>query len=215
MSQKPSLFIFDWDGTLVSSLDLLFKAHNHTRETLNYPMWDKKTYLSLDVFASARDIFPEFYGDDWRQAEEIFYKFIADHHMQNLTPMPYAEAFLESLKSNHIPCVVISNKNNDYIQKEIDALNWRSYFAGALGAGVSEDDKPHVAHAHALLEMHNLDKELLENALFIGDAITDVQCAQNLGIPCYVIGEPLNKGEAAVYKDLRMLADEYSYLHVA
>ena len=39
---------FDWDGTLVDSIPLLFAAHNHVRVAMGLETWSQQEYFQLD-----------------------------------------------------------------------------------------------------------------------------------------------------------------------
>ena len=45
--KRPDLIIWDWDGTLVDSLPLIFMAHNHVREMMSLPLWTREEFQKL------------------------------------------------------------------------------------------------------------------------------------------------------------------------
>ena len=200
---NPSLVIFDWDGTLVSTLPLLHKAHNYARESLGYPSWSMQEYKS-HMHYSARELYPNLYAERADEAYKALYKYVDEHHIKELEVLAGAEGLLQFFDDRNIPMILVSNKTHRYLVKEVEHLGWQDYFKGIIGAGVAEKDKPETHPVNMIMQKRSIPTSLLENAIFVGDTGTDVKCAQNLGIPSIIIGDALNESETAVYENLEI-----------
>ncbi len=202
-SYNPSLVVFDWDGTLVSTLPLLHKAHNHAREVLGLSLWSLEEYKS-HMHQSARVLYPNLYAERADEAYEALYNYVEEHHLRELETLDGAEEILQLLVEKNIPSILVSNKTHRYLLKEVEVLGWQKYFSGVIGAGEAEKDKPEKHPVIHIMKEMGLSSSLIENAIFVGDTGTDIKCAQNLEIPSILIGTALNVGETAVYKNLAM-----------
>ncbi len=68
---------FDWDGTLVDSLPLLFASHNHVRVTMGLHPWTREEYMQAMV-QSTRALYPTIYGERAQEAQDMLYGYISD-----------------------------------------------------------------------------------------------------------------------------------------
>lgn len=207
-SELPSLIIFDWDGTLVSTLPLLYGAHNNVRKELGYPLWSMDEYKSY-MHQSARALYPQLYGDDAERAYKILYQYVEENHLQDLKTIDGAQELLEFFQELGLPSILVSNKTDKYLQREVQALGWEDLFVGVIGAGVASCDKPGKEPVEEIMKLKQLPDNLLSNAIFVGDTETDIRCAENLNIPSILIGSPLDKGETAVYENLRIFMESF------
>ena len=206
---KPSLIIFDWDGTLVSTLGLLHDAHNHARIKLGHTPWTLDEYKS-HMHNSSLKLYPELYGERAEEGLDHLYKYVEENHLTGLAPLDNALNFVEMLSSRKIPMVLVSNKKHRYLIKEVTALGWEKYFLSIVGAGEAANDKPDPDPVYMALEQANLGKEALANALYFGDTTTDVECAKALGVDCILTAGALDCGEVAAYENIAALLDIFN-----
>jgi phosphoglycolate phosphatase len=186
----PELIIFDWDGTLVDTFELLYAAHNHVRKAMGLPVWTSEQACH-HIRASAREIYPVIYGDSFSEALELLYDYVENNHLEMLSRMPSSGDLLDYLhQETDIVLAVISNKNQIYLEREIAFLGWQDYFQCIIGAGAAEYDKPSAAPILSLFErLRQKNVSVPENhtVWFIGDTETDIICANAAGIvPVYV-----------------------------
>jgi phosphoglycolate phosphatase len=80
---KPRAILFDWDNTLVDSWPTIIDALNVTLEAYGKTPWVMDEARAR-VRKSMRDSFPELFGDQWRQAGEVFYERYAAIHVERL-----------------------------------------------------------------------------------------------------------------------------------
>lgn len=179
--RDPELIIFDWDGTLVDSFDLLYAAHNHVRRAMDLTPWSEDEARHY-IRASAREIYPEIYGDSCDDAIKLLYNFVEQHHIAKLAAMPSAKELLSFIHNEtSIPMAVVSNKNQHYLEREIASLKWYNYFSCIVGAGRAERDKPSSAPIDFLfnkLESSGIPAPDNNKVWFVGDTETDMICAQ-------------------------------------
>ncbi|MAQ71433.1 MAG: HAD family hydrolase [Alphaproteobacteria bacterium] len=204
----PSLIIFDWDGTLVSTLGLLHDAHNHARKELGYTAWTLEEYKK-HMHNSSLKLYPELYGERAEEGLGHLYKYVEENHLTGLAPLDNALEFIEMLSSKKIPMVLVSNKKHRYLIKEVAALGWKKYFLSIVGAGEAANDKPDPDPVYMALEQAKIAKESLKNALYFGDTTTDVECAKSLGVECVLTAGALNCGEVAAFDNLSSLLEVF------
>lgn len=175
----PHAIIFDWDNTLVSTMEVICNALNHTLKTFNKPL------ISFDqayqnTHQSPQDSFLELFGTDASEAMVIFYKFIQELPMEErFSPLPGAENLLEKIKRASIPMGVVSNKKPDVLRAEINFIGWQNYFRTVVGAGEAIADKPSPAPLNLALKRMGLDPA--PTIWFIGDSPIDWACARQSG----------------------------------
>ena len=63
----PEAFIFDWDSTLVDNWRSIAKALNETLIEMRKDPWTESE-IRQNSKRSAREAFPEIFGDDWKTA---------------------------------------------------------------------------------------------------------------------------------------------------
>ncbi|HVJ43979.1 MAG TPA: HAD family hydrolase [Dongiaceae bacterium] len=175
----PRAVLFDWDNTLVDSWAVIHAALNHTLAAMGHETWSRAE-TEMRARASLRDSFPTLFGDDWQQAEKLFYDHFSAIHLSYLAPLPGVTELLEYLAGLPIYLAVVSNKRGVFLRKEASHLGWDRYFAVLAGAGDAARDKP--ARDHVELALGG-PSGLVAGAdvWFIGDTDIDLRCAHLAG----------------------------------
>ncbi len=194
---------FDWDGTLVDSIPLLFSAHNHVRGAMGKDAWSKDEYRAA-MLSSTREIYPKIYGEDAGKAQDMLYAFIFENHLKELRVLDGAKEVVQSLAALNVPMGVVSNKRDDVIKREIEHLGWNKFFSVYNGAGLAAKDKPSGAPLLHGIAQHP-EKLTIHDVVYVGDTESDLGCAQDAGCPCVYIRNELFKPE---------LVDKYKPIHV-
>lgn len=176
---SPLAILFDWDGVLVNTHNLLTRAYQHTFDALNKPMptFDIKHQLPG---LSLRDFFPKIFEKDTSKAEKIFYNYIEKNHLSFLEKMPGADDLLDRIQTQKIPCALVSNKRGDLLRKEVHHLGWNPYFYKAVGSRDCSEDKPSPLIINQALAPLGLSPS--KKIWFVGDWLIDLECAQRSGL---------------------------------
>jgi len=181
----PRAVIFDWDNTLVDSWGAIGEALNATRACYHLPAFDRKQVIANGA-RSARQSFPEMFGDNWQEAYMYYYEVFGRVQLKGLTPAYGAESVLRWLNEKQVPLCVVSNKNGPYLRKEAVMLGWDKYFLSIVGATDAKRDKPAREHADHALALAGLEGG--KDVWFVGDSEADILCARNTGCTPLLIG---------------------------
>lgn len=176
MTKKISAIIFDFDNTLIDSWPIMieslvntYNAFNKTPPTINA--------IKQNMHKSLCSSFPEIFADKIEEATKIYYDNYHNLH-SNLIPLQGAENTLRYLLTKNLPIILISNKKGDILRKEVkDFFKWDHYFDLIIGAGDFNEDKP--SNIPVIEACKKLKIKANQNLWFIGDSITDLNCAKN------------------------------------
>ena len=175
---QPQAIVFDWDNTLVDTLEHIYQALNHTCSHLNHPLMTKKE-VQDSPHGSAKDTFPILFPTQHEQAMQCFYDYVNANHMKDLSPFPDVSKLLKTLHQQEIPMAIVSNKDRQILIKEINHLGWKDYFSVIIASSDAQRDKPHPDPLlMALRELHIAPST---DVWFFGDSPLDRACAESAG----------------------------------
>jgi phosphoglycolate phosphatase len=183
---KPKAVIFDWDNTLVDTWPLIQTAIDATMEKMGQKAWGLEKVRD-NVHKSMRESFPAIFGDKWEEAGEIYKKTYRASHLQQIQLLPNALELLSVLEEKGILLFVVSNKMGVTLRKEAAKLGIDKKFFALIGASDASADKPSKQPVELALLGSDLDPKK-DEIWFIGDTITDVECARNSGCQPIVYG---------------------------
>lgn len=169
--------IFDIDGTLTSTNELIFGAFNHVAE-----MYLNKRLTSEEIIANfgpTEDvILKEWCGNNYDEGRAEYYKFYSDnHHMAGL--YPGMKELLAFVKSKNILTSIYTGKGRDAALITLDKFDIRRYFDFVVTGDDVENFKPSPEGITQFVEKFNLDKE---RVLMIGDSPVDILASRGAGI---------------------------------
>lgn len=175
----PKAILFDWDNTLVDTWAVIHHALAVTFEAFGKTPWTLEETRQR-VRASARDAFPELFGDDTEAATELFYETFARDHLQGLAPRAGAPEALAALAGRgDLWLGVVSNKTGRYLREEAEHLGWSRHFRQVVGALDAARDKP--APDPVVMALAGSGLDLGPQVWFVGDTDIDMLCARNAG----------------------------------
>lgn len=169
--------IFDIDGTLTSTNDLIFASFNFiTGKYLG------KTYTNEEIlkwFGPTEDvILKEFCGDNYEKAREEYYKFYSDnHHMADI--YPGIKEILEELKSNGVLLSIYTGKGREAATITLRKLGIFDYFDLIITGDEVQEHKPSPEGIEIFLDKFSLKKE---DVIMIGDSPSDIKAARAAGV---------------------------------
>ncbi|WP_336365961.1 HAD family hydrolase [Marinobacter sp. C2H3] len=209
---RPSVILFDWHATLVDTLDAMYHAVDdmlpefHTlglMERMLAPE-DSKTPEDARLVAYVRefarlhpkvrtdrkisrtDIFEVLFGEDQaakQVAHEAFNRHYRNHYGTVEAFEPRVRDVLEGLRQMRIQVGVITNRDREFFEHELDAVDgtgWTDLF----DVGVCGDDtplrKPHPDQL--LLAVQKLGYPADPSVWYVGDSTTDVIAAKRAGL---------------------------------
>ena len=174
---KPSLVLWDWNGTLLDDVALCVDALNRLlrlaqyREIFGFPIEDYYIRAGFDFSKNS-------------------YKELADDYMQDYLARagacPLAESAvpaLSLLKGAGVQQVILSASNLPVLEQQVTERGVRPYFDRLLGLdNIYARSKVEVGLAY-LTELKQRGA-VPAQAIMIGDSVHDFEVAQALGVRC-------------------------------
>lgn len=134
-----------------------------------------------------RESFPALFGDQWQEAGKIYKETYLATHMDKIELLPYASELINMVSQKGIIQFVVSNKMGPTLRKEAEKLGVDKKFFSLIGAGDAVSDKPSRHPVEMALIGSDIDPKK-DRVWFIGDTITDIECAYHSGCEPIVYG---------------------------
>ena len=170
--------VFDWDGTLADTYPVLYQAYTLTSDALNLPKRSLSEIKTITGKIPNRETFAYLYEKKSDMAKTIFYDYIDRHHLDGLKPIDGAKEVLDFCLQNNITPLLITNKTEKYLKKELKFLGFQKYFKKIVCAGRYEQDKPGIKACLALFDGLIPPSDEI---VVIGDGASDIAVAKVYG----------------------------------
>ena len=176
--------LFDLDGTLFDTAPDIIASCNRTLNAFGLKSLDEdvlRPKVGQGMRAMLRLALP---SDRWREAEagSPMYKFFSESYTENCAqltrPFTGIEPLINKLHSFDIHLGIISNKYQKMISELFESFTFTKQFEVILGGDSCAHSKPHPEPILTALSKLNIAPA---DALYVGDAITDIQAAKNAG----------------------------------
>lgn len=198
---KPKAILFDWDNTLADTWPTIHQAMSETFTAMGNEPWTMEVTKER-VHRSLRDSFPEIFGDRWEEAGDLYITNFRRVHLEKLTPLEDAEEVLKALKDTDIYVALVSNKTGSSLRLEVDHIGWNGYFSKVIGAKDADEDKPSIKPVLLALEGSGITPG--QDVWFVGDSVTDMECAYNANcIPIFYGDQDLSSERFKDFQPVR------------
>ncbi len=176
MKKSYDYILFDWDGCLAKTLDLILDLYRQLFIEFDLPRTDQQL---ISIWG------------DWRGplqlgiSEDDLLKWIEKYKSGLKSRSPEVELYdgvkemLQKLKENGKRLALLSSSEKASIEPALDRHNVRKYFEVFLYA---DDVQHHKPDPEIIEKTLRLLKGIREKAIIIGDSKSDLGAAQNAGI---------------------------------
>jgi len=185
MKKQFPLLVFDWDGTLVDSIERIVTSLQFaSKQAVDVQLSEKQArdVIGLGLMEAIAKLHPEL---DMKQDAEQLHR-IADAYRQhylheNTVPAPLfngVNQLLDELRDEGYTLAISTGKSRAGLEQSINEHQVANYFATTRCAGENKS-KPHPEMLHEIL--HELNFTAAQT-LMIGDSEHDLKMANNADI---------------------------------
>ena len=183
---KFNLVLFDLDGTVLDTLQDLGDAVNYAMSLHGFPLHTLDEFRYM-VGNGVRKLVRRAMPDELKDNEELhqeclgqFWKYYSEHIIVNTKPYPGMPELIEELQSRGIEVAVATNK----FQQGADTLIHHFYptIKTIVGDRPGVPMKPDPTMVNIILEQYGNSADLRRHTALVGDAVTDIQAAENAGV---------------------------------
>ena len=190
--RKISLFVFDFDGTLVDTLADISNSVNLTLRELGLSTLEVDAIKDCVGRGVVRLMTGALKGTGYTaldHAVELFRKHYSEHLVEQTDFYPNCRETLEYFSDK--THAIFSNKPEDFIKRILDELNFKQPFKSILGGDSLENKKPHPQGLTELMKRFKLSPE---EVLMVGDTAIDIEAGKRAGVQtcgvAYGLGDP-------------------------
>jgi len=182
--KKKQLIIFDMDGTLIDSGDVISNTINYVRENLGLSIMPKLELLT-NINNPEINSSEFFYGTTAFTDEQT--KLFGDYYNKNcVNDISLYEGINELLEEIHQDFIlsIATNASADFAIKMIKHLNIDHFFDFVIGSNDVKNPKPHPEMLLNTLESLNIETS---HAILIGDSNKDKNAAEACQMDCILV----------------------------
>ena len=176
--------LFDFDGTLIDTNDLITRSLTETaRKFLNIDLskQDVKAILGMTLEEQMKYMSQTM----WQQMLAYYKEFYKSNHDMMIKEFPGIRHMLHSLKAHGCKTAIVSSKGRNGIKRGLEYLQLEGYIDVVISAYDVKNCKPHPEPALKALELLEGQSD---PALMVGDSTYDILCAKNSGISSVLVG---------------------------
>lgn len=170
--------IFDIDGTLVSTNELIFASFNYvTKKYLNRIYSDKEI---ISFFGPTEDyILKRLMKDKYEEAREDYFDFYIQNHDKMTKKIDGVLELIKKIKSRGIPLAIYTGKGKTSTEITLKKLGIYEYFDLIISGDDVAEHKPSPEGIQIFLNQFQLKPETV---IMVGDAPADVFAARNANV---------------------------------
>jgi len=185
----PAAAVFDWDGTIVDTLWMIYRAN--------------VAALGAYGITMSRDWFRERYTPDWRTGYrelgipehrwvEMSERWSAEMSRMRPKALPWARGALRDLRRQGVRIGLVTASTRAVVEPNLERLNLAGVFESAWYADDVAESKPHPEALLRALEDLGVDPA---DTVYVGDTIVDLEMARRAGTAFAAVGDTTS-GEA-------------------
>lgn len=195
--------LFDLDGTLIDTNELIHLSYDFTMKQYGYN-FTREELLKFNG-PPLQDVFS---GVNPAMADEMVETYIKHnhaHHDAYVKAFPYVMETLDQLKNKGIKMAIVSSKRRTGVEMGLKVTNLRQYFEEIVAVDDVVKPKP---DAESVLKAMQLLKGTPADTLMVGDNFQDILSGQHAGVDTAGVAWS-SKGAAYLesYKPTCMLKD--------
>lgn len=178
--KRPALFVFDLDGTLISSRADLANAVNvalRHLKLLQLPQPVIESYVGDGIDMLLRRSLTEKHLALFSEAKEVFTTYYNAHLLDHTAFLPEVFETLSALKEVS-QLAVLTNKQETYAEKILEGLGVLPFFLEVAGEKDGRVPKPEPARLLAIIRRSGVS---VEETLMVGDGKNDILVAKAAG----------------------------------
>ena len=173
-------YLFDLDGTLIDSTDLIMEAFRHTMRTHLGTVPDERRWRA----GFGRPLRPQlanFARDDGQATRMVdtYRDFTDEHHDRLLRPYPGMDDVVAALASSGARLGIVTSKTHGLALRGLARCGLAGRFEVLIGMDDVQPHKPHPAPVRAALQRLSVEAG---RAVFIGDSPYDMQAGRAAGV---------------------------------
>lgn len=170
--------IFDIDGTLTSTNNLIYASFNYITE--KYMGKTLKQEEIIGLFGPTEEqIIEKWFPDNSEEVIEDYYEFYAGHHPEMVSLYPGIMDLLLEIKSQSITLGAFTGKGRRAATLTMEAEGIRQLFDMLISGDDVVNHKPHHEGIDKFLAEYNFTKN---RVVMIGDAPADITASENAGV---------------------------------
>ena len=182
-TKKYQAFVFDMDGTIVSSIEDIGDAVNYSLAFHGLPTRRMEEFPAFLGNGSVK-LIERALGDKnqafFRKVFDTYYSYYLEHYCVKTHPYDDIVESLTYAKKQGILLFVYTNKPENIAKEVSDHCFGKGFFDALVGIPLGGKVKPDPeAFQKAVMVPYGLDPR---RCAYFGDSLTDIQTARNLGI---------------------------------
>lgn len=211
--QNYKLVIFDWDGTLMDSVDRIVSSMQSAAKTVGLvipPDNDVKQIIGLSLTTALYTLFTSITAE---QVEEMLVQYKYEYLEGDSTPTPlFANAtnLLAQLKHHNKLLAVATGKGREGLNRVLKVSETSVFFNTTRCAG-EMPSKPDPKMLHSILEELNIAPH---EAIMVGDTSHDLKMAQNAGVDSVGVTFGVHDREVLNQYKPKVVVDSLAELHL-
>ncbi len=184
MKKIQKSIIFDMDGTLINSGNIIANTINHVRTNTGLKAMEKD-YLLQNInnpHINSAEFFYE--TDNFTDLHtELFETYYEEHCISDIVLYDGIANLLETLKDEFI-FTIATNASTVFAIEMTKHLNINHYFKDIIGADKVVQAKPHPDMLNALINKHHFDRNY---TILVGDSHKDLISANSANIDSILV----------------------------
>ncbi len=177
--------LFDFDGTIMDTNDVIIGSWQHVYRTLRGEEGDLDYILSTfgePLEYSMEKSFPEVSTEE---SVRIYRDWHRERFLEMIRLFPGVEEVIREVKARGFKTGISSSRLRITLEQGLNKYDLGKYFDVVVAVEDTENPKPAPDIALKTLEL--LDSKP-ENAIMVGDSRLDILCARNAGVPSVLVG---------------------------
>jgi pyrophosphatase PpaX len=202
--------LFDLDGTLINTNDLILASFMHTLNT-HCP----GKYTEADVLACMGEpLVDQMRRFDPERADEMvktYHTHNEAHHDEFVTEFPYVREVLQQMHTAGVKMGVVSNKRRKVVEMGLKLFGLDRFMQTVICIGDAEKAKPEPDMIFLAMDRLGVPRD---QTLMVGDSRYDLLAAQRAGVASAAVAWSLHAEELKEYDPNYFLKDMRDLLEV-
>lgn len=174
---KIHTILFDLDGTLIDTNELIITSFLHTFEHYKLPMTREETLAFIGP--SLKDTFDNVDPEKTEEMIQVYREHNLQHHDNFVEAYPYVVEALKRLKEANIKLGIVTTKMRTGVNMGLKLVGLEGLFDTIITLDDVTHEKPHPEPV--IKAMNELDANAA-STLMVGDNIHDIAAGQNAGV---------------------------------